>query len=51
MGNTRELNKANDDAANLPPGKHSTHALGKLRPDPAGDNKIMKDVTVPLGRL
>ena len=51
LGNTRELNKANVDAANLPPGKHSTHALGKLRPDPAGDIKIMNDVTVPLGRL
>jgi hypothetical protein len=51
LGNTRELNKPNDDAANLPPGKNSTHALGKLRPDPAGDIKIMNDVTVPLGRL
>ena len=51
MGNTRELNKDSDDAANLPPGKHSTHALGKLRPNPAGNKKILNDVTVPLGQL
>ena len=29
LGNTQEFNRPNHDAAKLPPGKNSTHALGR----------------------
>jgi hypothetical protein len=51
LGNTRELPRPDHGAATLPSGKHSTHGLGRQRPDPSGDIKVLGDVTVPLGKL
>ena len=51
LGNTRELCSPDYDAANLPKGKDSTHALGVVRPEESGNKKILKDVVVPLGKL
>ena len=51
LGNSRELPRPDRNAASLPKGKHSTHALGRQRPDPSGDTKILNGVTVPLGSI
>ena len=50
LGDSNVLNRPDYNAANLPKGKHSTHALGIQRPDPDGDKKILDNVTVPLGK-
>jgi Poly(ADP-ribose) polymerase catalytic domain len=51
LGDTRELNDVDYNAANLPPGKSATHALGRTQPDPNVNKKILDDVAVPLGKL
>jgi hypothetical protein len=51
LGETRELKDIDYNAANLPPGKNSTHALGQSQPAPTGNKKINNDVVVPLGEL
>ena len=51
LGNPRELTRPDYEAANLPSGTHSTHALGRSRPDPNGDVMFEKDISVPLGKI
>ena len=50
LGNSRELLHPDYNAANLPKDKHSTHALGRSRPDPSGTIMFEKDIQVPLGK-
>jgi len=40
----------NCNAADLPKGSHSTHAVGRRRPDPKGSKKLDKDIEVPCGK-
>lgn len=52
LGKTRQLNCSNQDAARLPAGCHSTHAVGKIRPDPAQSEYIDGgSIEVPLGEV
>lgn len=39
-----------DHKSDLPAGYHSTHALGRQRPNPSGDIMFEKDIQVPLGK-
>lgn len=50
LGNPRELTSCDSNAANLPSGKHSTHAVGTVRPNPSGKFMFEKDIEVPLGQ-
>jgi poly [ADP-ribose] polymerase len=49
LGNPRELLRPDYNASNLPSGCHSTHALGRIRPNPAGSITWEKSIEVPLG--
>ena len=50
LGNPQELLQPNCDADELPKGFHSTHALGRQRPNPKGSRYIEKDIEVPMGK-
>lgn len=49
LGNPRTLTSPDYNAASLPAGSHSTHALGRIRPNPTGNVMFEKDIEVPLG--
>ena len=49
LGKPQELQYPNCDADQLPPGCHSTHALGIQRPDPKQSKTIEGDIEVPMG--
>jgi poly [ADP-ribose] polymerase len=49
LGNPRELTSPDYNAAKLPNGNHSTHALGRTRPNPSGNVMFEKNIEVPLG--
>ena len=51
LGTCNQLQRPNQDADNLPKGKHSTHACGRQQPDPKDTTKVFKDVTVPYGKI
>ena len=51
LGKVRELARPNHDAAKLPKGCHSTHAVGVKRPKPSESETIDGDVEVPLGSI
>ena len=50
LGTPQELRQPDCDADILPAGRHSTHALGRIRPDPSGSRTIEGDIEVPLGK-
>lgn len=49
LGKMRPLQRPNCDAASLPKGHHSTHAIGVKRPKPSESETIENNVEVPLG--
>jgi hypothetical protein len=51
VGKPNELMKFNYDAANLPKGCSSTHGVGRMRPDPAGDINYEGDSTLAAGKI
>lgn len=51
LGNMRPLNGPDRDAARLPNGFHSTHAIGRQRPKPSESETYFDHVEVPLGRI
>ena len=50
LGNQRPLKHPDCYADNLPPGFHSTHAIGTQRPKPS-QSEFLGDVEVPLGEV
>ena len=50
LGKTQEFLSPSYNAATLPPGVHSTHALGHQHPDPKDSIMIDNDVEVPMGK-
>jgi hypothetical protein len=50
LGTPRELLRPDYNAANLPSGCHSTHALGRVRPNPDGSQVFEKNIEVPMGK-
>ena len=49
LGNPRELDRPDYNAANLPAGFHSTKANGRSIPDPNESEVIEKDIWIPNG--
>ena len=49
LGNSRELDRPDYNAANLPTGFHSTKANGRNIPDPHESEVIEKDIWIPNG--
>ena len=51
LGNTQDLLAADSNADNLPAGKHSVFAKGKMVPDPTSEIKLEDGCRVPLGKI
>lgn len=51
LGNPQQFRNPNYDAAKLAPGCHSTHAVGRRRPQPSGSTTFEKEIEVPMGTV
>lgn len=51
LGKSQKFSNPQYNAATLPSGIHSTHALGYQHPDPAGSQIVDGDVEVPMGKV
>jgi hypothetical protein len=51
LGNPRELQRPDYNAANLPKGSNSTFAVGRQRPTPSGSIMFEKNIEIPVGKV